>query len=647
MSPRFTLTELLRSDGFVESWRGLDGRGDEPVVVRRTVLTGDPVLDDRIGHRFRAEASAYSRRNLPGFPTILDFGIDGPAWSARPWIESREDDPERLLTEGADALAVLHAAGMSHLNLHPGNALRGNLGLELTDPGSARDWRRDGGFALPDRSPAPEQTTPTARRGPWSDVWRLASTVVAMGHRETEVLRRALQADPVHRYPDAGALRAALAGESKGRTVFALGALDEQLIRLNRFSYENRACPGCGGVLLEPKPLGKGQCPVCREGQIARRLLDARLCPACHGGILKIHASADPPASCPKCETGRLRSRKGKASCEDCTFELTKEGSKWSDGERAFTAEEWRSEGGRTPTVLLCDACDVQFDLLPDGRRRRIGGPADLPEILTEQESARLADFSPLGGDDACCPVCSAEYLWEKEATTLVSYFDDPFGFGAANVGRRLPRRFAERQAVGLGDPLVKTVCDICSLSMAAPKGGLVELRSTPHAVLKPFLGESRSLEDWHRFAQGLPPEAEEGAFARTVDIAMRRAYLGGELGFDFTTSVLWRGPAIRDGRRVTFIVTESGLELRRGIRRMRLPLESFWASRASGDRLVLLRTGSSHLELEVTPRELPVDLQSGRRTVKLSAKDLAARIGRELAREGSKPSVEGEPAPR
>ncbi|RYG39765.1 hypothetical protein EON79_23780, partial [bacterium] len=121
MSPRFTLTELLRSDGFVETWRGVDARGDEPVVVRRTVLTGDPKADDRIGHRYRAEIAAFSRRNLPGFPTILDFGIDGPAWSARLWAEAREDDPERLMADGADALAALHVAGLSHLNLHRGN----------------------------------------------------------------------------------------------------------------------------------------------------------------------------------------------------------------------------------------------------------------------------------------------------------------------------------------------------------------------------------------------------------------------------------------------------------------------------------------------------------------------------------------------
>ncbi|CAN5532661.1 hypothetical protein BH11ARM2_BH11ARM2_02450 [soil metagenome] len=632
MASRFAPVEKIRSDGFVETWKATDGRSGEEALLRHTVRTGNLTLDDRIGHRFQTESAVFARRNFPGFPAVLEVGFDGGAWIVRPWIEERETDPERLLSEGAEALATLHGANVWHLNLHSGNALRGSLGLMLTDPGMARDWVRDGGLVLPDPNPAPEQRTPEGRRGGWTDVWRLAATARTLGHPETDVLRRALQEDPVHRYPDAAALRDALEGAKGAKRSFALGALDQQLVKLNQFSYERRACPACNGVLTEPKPLPKGHCPVCREGRVQKRALNPLLCPVCHSGVLKPSVSADPPAACPRCTMGRLRVRKNKAKCSNCDLELVREGDKWSNGEQALSSAEWRRATDRTEIVLLCDGCDAQFDVLPDGRRKKIVGPSDMAEILTTLESARLAAFAPIDGGDAVCSICSAEYAVEPDAITLLAYYDDPFGFAEANRGRRLPKRFMAREAMGLGDPNVQTVCEICALKMAAPRDYLTELRDTDHAALRPCLGQARTLEDWHRLAQGLPPESEKDAFDAIVERAMRRAYLTGELGFDFSTSILWRGAGTFKGKKVAVTVSDSRIELRRGIRRTRIALDAFWAGRAEGNRLVLLRTGNGKLEVEIAPRDLPVDLQSGRRIVHLEARDLAARLGREMA---------------
>lgn len=633
MPSRFLPIEPLHKDAFVESWRATDERSGEPVVIRRTLLMGDPVRNDRIAHLFRAESQVFARRNYPGFPTILEYGIEGSAWVVRPWIADHEDDPERLLVEGAEALSTLHGSGIWHLNLHRGNAIRGTLGLFLTDPGMARDWVRDSGVDLSDPNPAPEQRTPEGRRGAWTDVWRLAATAKALGHRETDVLRRALQEDPVQRYPDAAALLDALVGEKGAPAHFALGVLDEQLVRLNQFSYERRACPACGGVLVEPKPLPKGHCPVCRQGRIMRRSLDIRMCPVCHGGILKPVKSADPPAACPRCTRGRLKARRGKATCHECGLVLTKEGGKWSDGERSLTAAEWREAAGRTETVLLCDGCDAQFDLLPDGRREKKVGSSQVPETLTEIESSRLAGFAPFDGGNGVCSLCLAEYAVEPDAVTLLLFYDDPFGFGAANRNRRLPTRFMAKEAMGIGDPGVRTVCDLCDLRLGAPWEGKVELRAVDHPELDDCLGESRTLEDWHRVAQSLPLEADRSAFDVMVERAMRRAYRAGELGFDFTTSVFWRGNGTLEGRKVAVMVTDERIEFRRGIRRTRIGLEAFRGCRSVENRLIVHRQEGADLEIVLAPQELPVNLQSGRRTVHLEAKDLAARLGLELCR--------------
>ena len=126
-----------------------------PVALK--VLTAGPGVSDEMVQRFKAEARAVARLRHPGVVPVYDIGtqgdrhfvalelIEGRTFDA--WVREERPGPgvvARLLAEVADALAHVHAQGIVHRDVKPGNILIDEQGApHLTDFGLAVDLQAD------------------------------------------------------------------------------------------------------------------------------------------------------------------------------------------------------------------------------------------------------------------------------------------------------------------------------------------------------------------------------------------------------------------------------------------------------------------------------------------------------------------------
>jgi serine/threonine-protein kinase len=145
---RYTLEQHLGSGGMASVWLATDERLHRPVAVK---LMADFLADDEQWlRRFRREARAAASLSHPNIVKVFDFGVE----DARPYIVMAHIPGGSLkerLAEGAPppaaglarellgALAHVHAAGIVHRDVKPGNILLDDEGRShLTDFGIAR-----------------------------------------------------------------------------------------------------------------------------------------------------------------------------------------------------------------------------------------------------------------------------------------------------------------------------------------------------------------------------------------------------------------------------------------------------------------------------------------------------------------------------
>jgi serine/threonine protein kinase len=145
---RYTLAEHLGSGGMASVWRASDAtlQRDVAIKVMSDLLAGD----ERWLKRFRREARAAASLQHPNIVKVFDFGIeDGRPYLIMAYIEGgslkerlAEDHPVDagvLARELLGALAHVHAAGILHRDVKPGNILVDTQGAShLTDFGIAR-----------------------------------------------------------------------------------------------------------------------------------------------------------------------------------------------------------------------------------------------------------------------------------------------------------------------------------------------------------------------------------------------------------------------------------------------------------------------------------------------------------------------------
>ncbi len=256
--PGYEIVDALGRGGFGVVYRARQLTIDREVAIKVDTRV---ILDDRDQRRFLREVRAAGR--LSGHPHVVEIYDAGVLADHRPYIvmelcpggslaDRRGPQPPREVAETgqkiADALAAAHDLGVLHRDIKPANILvkrYGTVGLADFGLAALMETGRDTSVTLAALTPAyaaPEQfhlAPPT----PQSDVYALTATLYTLlagrpprypadGELSVPeiirrhdlpiedipglppafmaVLRRGLAKDPLHRYPEAAALRADL-----------------------------------------------------------------------------------------------------------------------------------------------------------------------------------------------------------------------------------------------------------------------------------------------------------------------------------------------------------------------------------------------------------------------------------------------------
>lgn len=241
MASRYRLDASIGQGGMGRVWRAVDEMLDRRVAVKEMRIDGlDPEDARTRRERTLREARATARIDHPGVVRVYDVVDEGERlWIVMELVEGRsleqclvEDGPlpvseaERIGLSLARALSEVHAGGVLHRDIKPGNVLLENVGqrrVMLTDFGIAaiQDAKALTMVGMLVGSPdymAPERVAGRPQ-GPPSDLWSLGATLcAALGgtspfSRETTLatLHAVLYEEP-RLPPEAGRLAPLLAG---------------------------------------------------------------------------------------------------------------------------------------------------------------------------------------------------------------------------------------------------------------------------------------------------------------------------------------------------------------------------------------------------------------------------------------------------
>lgn len=191
--PGRRVIERLGGGGRTEVYRCTDEATGAPVAVKilRPGRTGEK--DVRM---LRREARSLGAVDHPGFPRLLDVGLDQhPAWIVMSQVDGphlsalvRDYGPIEveqaipLARDVADALAHLHESGRVHLDVKPSNIVMGTRPV-LLDLGASRTIERAARLSanigtLTWLSPEQAGPGPAGVPSPPSDVWGLGISLL-------------------------------------------------------------------------------------------------------------------------------------------------------------------------------------------------------------------------------------------------------------------------------------------------------------------------------------------------------------------------------------------------------------------------------------------------------------------------------------
>ncbi|HEX6301090.1 MAG TPA: serine/threonine-protein kinase [Acidimicrobiia bacterium] len=194
---RYELLDVIASGGMATVWRARDTRLDRLVAVKRPHPS--PVPDESAA-RMAREARAAASLSHPHLITVYDFGsdesgpylvmelVDGPTLMER-FAKIDASEAVEIGARLAEALAVIHAAGIVHRDVKPGNVILSERGPLLTDFGIALDPNTTAEITEPGKVVAtPSYAAPEVLAGdtptPASDVFSLAVMIDELIQKE-------------------------------------------------------------------------------------------------------------------------------------------------------------------------------------------------------------------------------------------------------------------------------------------------------------------------------------------------------------------------------------------------------------------------------------------------------------------------------
>jgi eukaryotic-like serine/threonine-protein kinase len=235
---RYRLREPVGAGGNGVVWLGVDEKLNRQVALKRA-LGGDARYGPARIRRLRREEEILARLNHPNIVTLLDVEPDGDSvWLVMEYVELRSLAEQgtlpplraaRIGAQIAKALQSVHAAGIVHQDVKPGNILiNDDDHAKLTDFGSSDTAESD--VTVSDRTlvpGTPGYLAPEVADGesptPASDVFSLGATLFAAvegvspygaSDNPMALVRRAVArslASPRHAGPLAPALSALMA----------------------------------------------------------------------------------------------------------------------------------------------------------------------------------------------------------------------------------------------------------------------------------------------------------------------------------------------------------------------------------------------------------------------------------------------------
>lgn len=361
---RYRVERFLASGGMGEVYVARDTELDRRVAVK--LLRPASAARQTNLNRFQREAKALSRVNHPNVVGIYDVGHHGERlFIVMEYVDGETlddvlEETHRLsleetvdvVSQVAEGLSEVHALGVVHLDVKPGNILLRSLHggrrlAKIADFGLARPLQTSQlGATIPIGTAgtplymSPEQITSRDVDGR-ADLYSLGVVAFELltgrppliGHDTYSILRAQVEQAPPRLSEVAADLTWPAGLEDELHRALAKNAADRHEGVL-AFAAAFRRASGVGGA---ERPTSDVRCPTCG----AQRLADGHYCGTC-GGLLPVDA-------CPRCGH---RHAGAETSCSACGASLL------PAARRGRVREAVPELGVHTATVLIARAAD-------------------------------------------------------------------------------------------------------------------------------------------------------------------------------------------------------------------------------------------------------------------------------------------------